>query len=310
MEKIVCKVCGGQLAMRVREQDLECQNCGVIYPCEIFAAQSTPSMSSAVCRETATAISEYPAPTTDPYLPPMQQKDDALANWHTNYGASCAGVLISVGIGALVITGIMGIIVNCIYYLVAVVYAFFVYPKYFSEKPPSISSGEISFFNMLLGGLIFGCIWNANLTKRRRGCSNIVCGILSVAACSSFLISAVMLLCVDPYENIDVDSGAGQGLIYNAANHNGRGWWFGRYPADKYDRARVDECAMQVLMDMGLSSAEASRIVSQSFEDDESGSISQFWLPINFQEYTFAYSYDNAGNDGGPPKYVIQVWND
>lgn len=50
-------------------------------------------------------------------------------------------------------------------YVLLAIYAGFVYPSFFKEKPLIRSSKIISFTNPFFGGLIFGLLWNSNLTK-------------------------------------------------------------------------------------------------------------------------------------------------
>lgn len=50
-------------------------------------------------------------------------------------------------------------------YVLLAIYAGFVYPSFFKEKPLIRSSKIISFTNLFFGGLVFGLLWNSNLTK-------------------------------------------------------------------------------------------------------------------------------------------------
>jgi hypothetical protein len=62
-------------------------------------------------------------------------------------------------------------------------YALKLYPSYFSEKPPLRSSKLISFANFMFGGLVFGLLWNGNLTKKTKGISYKVQAWLSGLMC-------------------------------------------------------------------------------------------------------------------------------
>lgn len=63
------------------------------------------------------------------------------------------------------------------------VYATLFYPSYFSEHPKLKSNRAISFLNFMFGTVIFGAIWNANLTKKVKGVSNIVLVVLLASWC-------------------------------------------------------------------------------------------------------------------------------
>jgi hypothetical protein len=43
-----------------------------------------------------------------------------------------------------------------------------------------MNSRVISFLNGLFGFIIFGCLWNSNLTNKRKGISNVVYAVLHV----------------------------------------------------------------------------------------------------------------------------------
>ncbi len=60
------------------------------------------------------------------------------------------------------------------YLVLPIVYAQAFYPTYFDCKPRIRSSRLISFSNLAFGGIIFGSIWNSNLTNRKRGISHSV----------------------------------------------------------------------------------------------------------------------------------------
>lgn len=79
------------------------------------------------------------------------------------------------------IFGIFGYLVAMMVILgLQISYAAKVYPSYFTNKPMLRSSNAISFANFMFGGVIFGCIWNHNLTTRTKGISYIVAIVLYV----------------------------------------------------------------------------------------------------------------------------------
>lgn len=69
------------------------------------------------------------------------------------------------------------------------VYLLVVYPSYFTEKPLLKSSKAISFANFMAGSFVFGWIWNNNLTKKRKGISNIVAAVLYGVLCALIILS-------------------------------------------------------------------------------------------------------------------------
>ncbi|MEY8562122.1 hypothetical protein AALA21_03575 [Eggerthellaceae bacterium 3-80] len=54
-----------------------------------------------------------------------------------------------------------------IYNVVVIVYAAAFYSSYFKQNPRLVSSKAISFLNLFFGGVIFGCLWNHNLTRSK-----------------------------------------------------------------------------------------------------------------------------------------------
>jgi len=72
---------------------------------------------------------------------------------------------------------------DMVYIVIAIIYAAVIYPSLFTENPKAQSPEKISFVNGLFGGLLFGLIWNRNLTKGKKGISYIIfiiCGITSI----------------------------------------------------------------------------------------------------------------------------------
>ena len=69
--------------------------------------------------------------------------------------------------GTVSITNLAGAPTAIICLILMIVYAAVFYPSYFQAKPRLKSNKAISFANLLFGGIIFGCLWNGNLTKSR-----------------------------------------------------------------------------------------------------------------------------------------------
>lgn len=101
-------------------------------------------------------------------------------------------------LGALTTGLIVTMIAFIVYAALGIVYAAVFYRSYFTEKPRLTSSKAISFLNLFFGGIIFGCIWNYNLTrsqmssKLQKGSSSIVYIVLTAVAIASF----VLITCV------------------------------------------------------------------------------------------------------------------
>lgn len=84
------------------------------------------------------------------------------------------------------VTTIAGSLAGMVSAVLTTVYALAIYPSYFRRKPLLKSPRMISFLNFLFGGLIFGCLWNSNLTRSKiierpeKGISYIVASVLSI----------------------------------------------------------------------------------------------------------------------------------
>lgn len=114
-------------------------------------------------------------------------KAPALAAWKTSVGATVGGIILNVvflNLLALFISSppfevsggnlIILILVPIIILLIHLYYALSVYPSLFSETPKLRDPGAISFFNGLFGYIVFSCLWNEGLTKKKIGISNII----------------------------------------------------------------------------------------------------------------------------------------
>lgn len=99
--------------------------------------------------------------------------------WKTSVGATVGGITLSVILNSIlsVLEGAAtdevvyeSAIISFVYVATTMVYAGYIYPKYFTDKPRFTDSALVSFTNGFFGGA-FGCLWNSNLTKAKRGIS-------------------------------------------------------------------------------------------------------------------------------------------
>ena len=109
------------------------------------------------------------------WIPPF------LYSWKTSAGATVGGIIL-----AYIISGLSGVlasndsslifstILSIVILAFSFVYALAIYPSFFTFNPKIKNNRGISFLNGLFGGIIFGCIWNSNLTCKKKGISYIV----------------------------------------------------------------------------------------------------------------------------------------
>jgi len=126
-----------------------------------------------------------------------------LGTWKTNVLFTVLGIVAAIVFNGFVggsvdqngnvnggaITGVLSIA----YIVFAIVYAAKIYPSYFTDKPMLASSEAVSFLNTFVGGIIFGLLWNHNLTLKNKGISNVVFIVLTVA---SFVLVFVLVMVV------------------------------------------------------------------------------------------------------------------
>lgn len=160
-----------------------CPNCGAPLPAleaEPVVVPPAPTFSPTGYN---TVTGGYEPVATEPTNTYYGSKPGILGSWKTSVGASVVGCLCSflcnssleVSSGATSTTALIGALLIAIVFAVAGgVYALVFYPKYFQGEPRQVSSATVSFLNLFFGGIIFGCLWNHNLTRGERGISNIV----------------------------------------------------------------------------------------------------------------------------------------
>lgn len=125
-----------------------------------------------------------------------------LDDWITPVGASVVGIVAQPSLlfvledafsGAVWVVDLLEIAIMAL----SVAYAVIFYPSYFTRSPKLSSNDSVAFWNCAFGGIVFGLIWNANLTKKTKGKSYVVFAVLMVLRIVFFcvgLLAAVMYL--------------------------------------------------------------------------------------------------------------------
>lgn len=205
-EKISCSVCGGSLTMSKDGCTLQCQECGIVYPIEFVRTHcSVTEIAEPAMKQASGASAEFDsgAPQDLPLHSESSEEEVArgplLSAWKTSYGFSALGLFVGLLICTTPILGIAGLAMLACWWLGAMIYAFSIYPSFFSSAPKLHSSQTISFFNLLFGGAIFGCIWNSNLSNGKKGFSHIV---YQVVGLISFIAMVAAVYFSDPFHRI------------------------------------------------------------------------------------------------------------
>ncbi len=118
---------------------------------------------------------------------------EALNTWHTKPVPFIIGILIAVIYARIPLPDSLltvDLIIAGLFFIFGIVYALKIYPSYFTVKPMIRNSNVISFLNGLCGSIIFGCIWNSNLTNRKKGVSNIVYVVVIILSAILMFVAA------------------------------------------------------------------------------------------------------------------------
>ncbi len=116
----------------------------------------------------------------------IESKAPLLDTWKTSESFSFFGF-----VGGLILWGALGLVESrymgffigsILNFIIYCLYATRAYTTFFGKHPIIRSNYIASFFNFAVGGLIFGAIWNHNLTIGRKGISHIVLIVLNAAA--------------------------------------------------------------------------------------------------------------------------------
>ncbi|MDO4401110.1 MAG: hypothetical protein Q4D27_09220 [Coriobacteriia bacterium] len=186
----VCPQCNNVMSMPDDSAIVRCPTC----QSEVSAAEAA-ALAGANSQMGAQQQPQNPygaaAGTTYPVQPTYGAGAPLLATWQTNVLFTVLGILATMAVNGFlggsvdangqVHTTTMSGIFALIYLAFIIVYAVKIYPSYFTEKPMIESSEAISFLNAFVGGIIFGLLWNHNLTLKNKGISHIVFVVLIAA---------------------------------------------------------------------------------------------------------------------------------
>ena len=141
-----------------------------------YGADPVSSPSGAAPNYTYAQATTYPSQPLAPYGTP---------GWKTNVGFSVLGAVGIFLVTALTnnLAPVPALLVSLVFAVAGIAYAMAVYPKFF--EPTGFEGKDsrlVSFLNLFFGGIIFGCIWNANLTNGKKGVSYIVFTVLEALA--------------------------------------------------------------------------------------------------------------------------------
>ncbi|WP_165246699.1 hypothetical protein [Adlercreutzia sp. ZJ141] len=183
-----CTTCGAV----IHEDEKNCPQCGTALIATSVPTISTPDEAGTAAHNISSSKASTPAISR------------VLANWKTSVGASIGGFFAFLALGRsieLVSSTSYGgfllyLIASFIWITCSICYASSFYPSLFrADSQYSASSAFISFMNLFFGGIIFGCLWNSNLTKGAKGISYIVYVIIGVIELViGFVVTASVLL--------------------------------------------------------------------------------------------------------------------
>ena len=217
------------------------------------------------------------------WIPPL------LYSWKTSIGATIGGIILAYILsglnGALAYDGtsfIFTTIFSIVTMVFGIIYALAVYPSFFTANPKIKNNTGISFLNGLFGGIIFGCIWNSNLTKKRKGISHIVFVIVIAAIFAVSLAATPIADRVNPNPLVGVwefeySVGIDSDKLVDRIEYNADG--SGAYEADG---SREE---FQWSTDKGIVAHKYAR-----------GGVSEYRIEIYTSDSKLIYYYDDTGN--------------
>lgn len=139
----------------------------------------------------------------------MESEDSTpfLDYWRTDTLGSFIGVAAAIGFSygliwweantnpTLIEPALIASVATSAWFIYSWYYAGSLYPSLFTPYPKdgSATLGSISFQNLFFGGIIFGLIWNSNLTKGQKGFSHILYLLITVPVGAIFLLETAGL---------------------------------------------------------------------------------------------------------------------
>lgn len=109
-----------------------------------------------------------------------------INTWKTSIGASVAGAIVYAVVYGLCNQFLppwpQGTVITVLLVVAITLYALFFYPSLFTNPGKQKNSAAVSFFNLFFGGIIFGCLWNHNLTRGEIGMSHIILSVIIIIA--------------------------------------------------------------------------------------------------------------------------------
>jgi hypothetical protein len=150
----------------------------------------------------ATPATQIQPPVTPAYTGATSFASHPLMNtWKTNTLFTILGIVASMVLNwffsgtsesAGFASSSMLALFSLVYIVFTIVYALKVYPSYFTDSPMIQSNEAISFLNTFAGGIIFGLLWNHNLTLKKIGISHIVYVVLIASAFVLSILAVVV----------------------------------------------------------------------------------------------------------------------
>ena len=191
-----CPQCNNVMSMPDDSAIVRCPTCQA----EVSAAEAS-AIAGAAQRASNPYAGAVGASSTP--APPIGAGAPLLNTWKTNVLFTVLGILAGIVINLFAQNSIdangnptpyasMVAIFSLAFVAFAIVYAAKIYPSYFSERPMISSNEAISFLNGLVGGIIWGLLWNHNLTLQNKGVSHIVYIALIAAAFVLSIAAAFM----------------------------------------------------------------------------------------------------------------------
>ena len=198
-----CPVCGKEFRIPKGAESCHCSFCGnKVLSSAAIAYASAKSSSEGVDPLDAVDNGENYGRQDGASLETLEETDDApfLGQWKTSIGLFLLGAFLSaafnVGTTRLpAIDPVFDLLVVIAPIPIILLYALWIYPSLFKREPKLKSSKTTSFLNGLIGGIIFGALWNASLTKKKKGVSQyvltgaLVIGLVAIVASYAIVIS-------------------------------------------------------------------------------------------------------------------------